>query len=393
MVVGLAAAVISIAAIPFSSTRNTPSRLLAAVTLLFLHVSACLAYYFYVKTAPADTALYYFNTRFASNDFALGTVFVAKLTQFLRFNLGGSYLECFFFFQGIGFWGVMFLMRSFQEIQLRMRSPESVLPLYLMFLPSIHFWTSAIGKDAPLFFAVSLCVWSALDWRRRIGFLLVAMLVMVLFRAHIALIAVVSLAVAATLHAHFSFGRKAALAFVTIASALLLAGSVENTIHVDVTSAGSLASFFDQQSEIAAGISGTTSVGNAPLPLRFFSLLFRPFFFDTGGLVGIIASLENVGSVLLFGYLMKNWRTIWSLANDVFFVKFCLSFAAILVILLTLVYYNVGLGLRERVMVFPPLLCVFVSRWAMPRATSPSRLHSRDFPRADLGVRIAGSRR
>jgi hypothetical protein len=363
----VAGVAISVAAVPFSSpVRLTTGRTLLTVALLGLHLAGCVGYYLYVQDASADTALYYFHTRFADTDFAVGTVFVAKLTQYLRFQLGGSYFECFVFFQSLGFWGVILLMRTFQEIHLKLGVSETLLPTYLLFLPSIHFWTSAIGKDAPLFLAVSLCVWSALNWRKRLIPFALALIIMVLFRAHIALIAVLSVAVAAFLQPGFSIGRKAALMGMTVVGGLLLAESVEQTISIDVTSASSFASFADRQSHIAESVGGTTSIGNVPLVIRFFSLLFRPLFFDAGGAAGMVSSMENVGSILLFVYLAKNWRSIRALAKQVFFLQFCITFAAILIVLLSYVYYNVGLGLRERVMVFPPLFCVFVASWAMP---------------------------
>ena len=389
MIVGLTGAAISVAALPFSSVRLTKGKILLAAALLGLHMAGCVGYYLYVQDASADTALYYFFTRYAQQDFAVGTVFVAKLTQYLRFQLGGSYFECFVFFQSLGFWGVILLMRSFQEIQQKIGASEMLLPTYLLFLPSIHFWTSAIGKDAPLFLAVSLCVWSALNWRKRLVPFALALVIMVLFRAHIALIAVLAVAVAAFLQPGFSIGRKAALMGLTVVGGLLLAESVEQTTSVDVTSASSFASFADRQSHIAESVTGTTSIGNAPLVVRFFSLLFRPLFFDAGGAAGLISSLENVGSILLFVYLARNWRSIRALARQVFFLQFCIAFSAILIVLLSFVYYNVGLGLRERVMVFPPLLCVFVASWAMPRV--PARVRSRFAP-AHAASTIAGTR-
>jgi len=282
----------------------------------------------------------------------------------------------------------MLLMRSFQEIRLKMRASEAAIPTYLLFLPSMHFWTSGIGKDAPLFFAVSLCVWSALDWRKRIVPFLFALAVMVMFRAHIALIAVLALAVAALLQPGFSAGRKIGLMIVCIAAGLMFAESVEQTTTVDVTKASTFVSFADRQSHIAKSVGGTTSIGHAPLIVRFFSLLFRPLFFDAPGVPGLISSMENVGSILMFVYLAKNWRSIRAVSKQVFFLHFCITFAAILIVLLSFAYYNIGLGLRERVMVFPPLFCLFVASWMMPRRAAGVR--SRPSP-VHVGGTVTGS--
>lgn len=368
MVVGMAGAIITVAALPFSSVRLSSGRMLLALSLLAMHLTACGVYFYYVQHNPADTTVYYFDKyHLNDNSFAFGTVFVTKLTQVLRKTFDGSYLECFILFQSVGFWGVMLLMRSFQEIHLKLGVPETSLPSYLMFLPSIHFWTSAIGKDAPLFFAVSICVWSALQWRNRLVPFALGLVVMILFRAHIALIAVMALAAAAVLHPGISFGRKIALLGVTMVGGLILAGTVESTIHVNVTDASSVATFLQDRNDIAAKVGGGTSIGDAPLYIRFLSLLFRPFFYDATNVPGYVASVENLGSVMLFAYFLKSWRSALFLARRVFFVEFCMVFAVILIVLLTLINYNIGLALRERVMIFPPLLCTFVALWALPR--------------------------
>jgi hypothetical protein len=370
MIVGLAGAVISVGALPVSSVKGTSGRTFLALGLLVLHLVACVAYYVYVQSNPADANAYYFDKlHYSSAPFALGTVFVGKITQVLRTNLGGSFLECFIFFQAIGFWGIMILMRTFQEIQFKMRVSETTLPYYLLFIPGIQFWTVAIGKDAPLFFAVSLCVWCLLELRKRLILFAVSLLVMVAFRAHIALIVMTSLAAAAFLHSKISFGRKAGLLGVALIGVALLASTVSATLNVDVTDTSSLENFLQEREDIAARIGGQTTIGDVSIPIRFLSLLYRPFFVDAGNWLGTIASFENVGSLLLTIYLVKNWRSVVFLTRRVFFARFCLILSIVLITLLALVYYNIGLGLRQRTMVLPALLSLFVALWAMPRAS------------------------
>lgn len=371
MIVGLAGAAITVAAIPISSVRLTTGRTLLALSLMVLHVAACVGYYFYVQHNPADTATYYFDRHhFGDDSFQFGMIFVIKATQVLKSWLGGSYFECFLFFQGIGFWGVMLLMRCLQEINHKMGAPQSTVQNYLLFLPSVHFWTVAIGKDGPLFFAVTLCIWAALNWKKRWVCFGLGLATMVLFRPHIALIVVMAVAAAAALHPAVSFGRKVALLTLTAVGGLILAGTIQSTFHVDVMSANSLATFVAERNDVASKVGGSTTFGNASLFIRFTSLLFRPLFFDARNFLGMVASIENLGSVLLFSYLLKNWGTLRVLSKRVFFIKFCAMLVLILIITLTAVNYNVGTGLRERVMVIPPLFCIFMALWVLPRRSA-----------------------
>jgi hypothetical protein len=341
-------------------------RLLAALSLMVLHLVAALWYYRYVQFNTADTYFYYYTpANFAHVGFGIGTVFVVKTTQFLKMDLGATYLDCFMMFQAFGFWGLMILMRLFQEIHIKTQTPESVLPIYLLFLPSIHFWTGAIGKDAPLLFAVCLSTWAVMNLSNRMIAFLTGLLVMVLFRAHIAMITVVALAVAALMHGRMTIGRKAMLLIVLVAGAGVLVNAVNSSLTIDVTSAGSVSNFFTERDNIAATATGGTSIGNAAFPIRLFTLLFRPLFIDAGGLLGFVTSLENLGSIALFGFLIIQRKTVRALYKRVFFVRYTLAMSIILILLLALINYNVGLGLRQRVMIMPPLFALLVATWAL----------------------------
>lgn len=368
MVVGLAGVVLSLAALWMISARATTGRIFMAVGMLLLHGAATVGYYAYTAHNGGDAVWYYYDWyHWESRPFSLGTMAALQFTQLLRRDLGASYIGCYIFFQSVGFWGIMLLMRSFQEIHEKLRVEESSLPSYMLFLPSMYFWTSGIGKDALLFFAISLCIWSVISFRRRILFFGFSLVVMILFRAHIAMAVVASIAGAAFFHRGISAGRKFVLLTLAFVAAGSLVGSVRATINVDVTDPNSINTFLERRGAIPVSATGATAVRDAPVIVRLVSLLFRPFFFDANGVFGVITSVENVGSILLFLYLIRNWRTMRMLASRVFFIEFCVFFSVVLIALLTLVYYNVGLGVRERVMVFPPLFCVFVAQWAMLR--------------------------
>jgi len=342
-----------------------------SVAMLLLHGAASFAYYTYAKHNGGDAPWYYYDPyNWGNRPFALGTMAILQFTQYLRRSLGASYTDCYIFYQSIGFWGIMLLMRAFDEIHQKLHIKNTTLSFYMLLTPSMYFWTSGIGKDAPLFFAVSLCVWSILAFRRRIPAFGLSIVVMILFRAHIALVVVTALAAAAFFHRGITTGRKIGLLALTSVAAIALVGSVRATVQVNVMDPNSISSFFQQRGDLSVSTTGATAVRNAPIVVRLLSLLFRPFFFDANGIFGIISSLENLGSILLFGYLILHWRAMKALARQVFFIEFCIFFAVILITLLTLVYYNVGLGIRERVMIFPPLFCAFVAQWGILRVRS-----------------------
>jgi hypothetical protein len=237
----------------------------------------------------------------------------------------------------------------------------------LLFLPSVNFWTTAVGKDAPLFFAISLCTWAMLRLRQRLVYAAIALGIMMLFRAHIALMAAAALALASLIGAQVSIGRKIGLMTVAGLGGWLALNAVQNTLGVDAMSASAVNDFLNEQNRVYATVGGGTSLGNAPWLVRVVSLLFRPFFFDSRGILGLIASVENVGVLAAFLYLTFYWRDVAFLSRRVLFIRFVLLFAVIILLSLTLVYYNIGLGLRQRVMAYPMVYSLLVALWSMRR--------------------------
>lgn len=364
--VSLLGIILSVAAIPFGLRASASSRLLLLISLLVVHVAASTAYYFYAQSNPADASLYFYDTAgMARFGFGFGTIFTVHMVDFLRGLLGGTFFDYFLLFQSFGFWGIVLLARCLEETQKNFRVPPTRLSYLVLFLPGMHFWTSAIGKDAPLFLAVSLAVWSAMWLSRRWVFFALAIVIMLLFRPHVALITTMSVAIAAILDVRSSAGTKIALVGVAVVGAVIIAGTVQNTLTVDVTSAQSISEFFERQQDISHTIGGSTNVADASFAFRMFSLLFRPLFLDASGIFALVSSFENLLFIFVIGFLLINWRETFRLFRSVFFLRFALVYTVFMAILLTLVYYNVGLGVRQKMMMVPALFTFFITQWAV----------------------------
>lgn len=372
--VGFLGILLSLAALPFSSVRLTSGRILLFGALLIVHIATTVTFYLYAQTNPSDTTLYYFDDmgmRYES--FQFGTIFTVKFVQFLREMMGGSNLDYFFLFQTTGFWGIVVLMRVFDEIRIETGNSRPVLYGALLFLPGIHFWTSAIGKDGFLFFAASMAIWSLMKIRRRFAFFALSITVMVLFRPHIALIAVVALAIAAFFNRRFGLLTKGSLLAVALIGAAIVAMTIESTFRVSVTNAESISEFIASKNETFETIEGNTAVHGAGFPFKLFSLLFRPLFLDAEGIFALVASIENLILLLIIAFILIRWRSRNGLEHLNLALKFAFSFAALTAIALALVYYNVGLGLRQKTMIMPALLVLFVARTSAFRVRLPVR--------------------
>ena len=294
-VIGLFGVLLGLLALPFAFVRHRRLQIIVFLALLLVHAASSIAYYWYAESNPADSSLYFYPTKYLLRmDTAPGTIFTIHLVDALKSVFGGTYLDHFLMFQAVGFWGIAFMLRIFDELAVEIEVPPTALVGAILFLPSVHFWTSAIGKDAPLFLGVSIAVWSSLRLRSRLPFLGIAFMIMTAFRPHVALVAAISLALAAAFGRSTTVQAKVGLLILGLVGMVITAGTVETSLQVDVSSPGSISSFVERQQAVNEEVGGGTSVRDASFPVRLLSLLFRPLFFDASGPMALIASIENV---------------------------------------------------------------------------------------------------
>lgn len=365
-IVSFFALILSLLALLLMSQRKTPQKMAFGFLLLCLHISATILYFTSAKASHSDASIYYFDPwHFNSKPwYALSTTFIIHITQFLKNHLNATYFDCFMLFQVAGFAGIMILARTFEEIHARVGAGDTTISKCLLLLPTIHYWTSAIGKDGILFLAITLCTWSALNLSRRFLWFGLAVLIMVSTRVHIALIVVAALSVAASFYPRLSLGRRLGLLAPAAIALGTLALVVRTSLGVNLASADSITNFFAQASagwELAAG---NASIYGDSYPMKLASLLVRPMFLDARNLLGVVASIENLFVLAIILTCAVRWRYLLELYKNVLFIRFALCLTIGLILLIAIGNYNVGLGLRQRTMFFPPLLSMFVAVWA-----------------------------
>ena len=377
---GLFGVYLSTLAFFFSPLERTQNRVLMLFVAWILHLAATLVYYDYFLTHAADAQGYYNDPHhFYEKGVALGTWWVIFVVQSLKRLVGGTFLDYFLLFQAFGFWGVAIVMRTIEEIyaRFRVKPPDAI--FIICWLPGIHFWTSSIGKDGFLFLACSLAVWGAMAPRSRWLALATAFVIMLLFRAHIAFVAVIASAGATFLNKRKTLVQWLAMGILCVAVAVTIP-TLKRAVFVDVTSAQSVSDFLETYSDATRRAGGGSALF-APFPVRMLSLFFRPLFFDTREMFGVVSSFENVAMIFIIGTVAWNWRTVKGMSSQIFAVRFWLLFFVVLSLFLTFLYYNVGLGLRHRTMFMPALIALFATvfaagkgRRAAAHAASPSAM-------------------
>jgi hypothetical protein len=367
---GLVGIAISLAGFRFARAFDSRMRLVLFLVLLLEHIGAAIAYHFYAQEFGGDVTLYYNDPMgLYGHATGLSTVFVINFVQFLKSYFGGSILDHMLLFQAMGFWGILFILRAFDDIHEELGQPTFNRLYLLLFLPGLHYWTSAIGKDAPVFLGVAMCTWAAFRLQARYLIFGAGVAVLLLVRPHIALLALIALALTLLLGRNTSLMMRVGLGVVVLAGIGSVIGLVEDTVSgLSLSNTDSMSQFLESKSQVSEESGADLAITGASFPVKLFSLLFRPFFIDATGMFGYVASLENVVLLMLILTLVRRFRTALGVTRSAMFARFAIFFAAMLIFLLALVNYNVGLGLRQKMMMMPALLVFFMAVMAVRAA-------------------------
>lgn len=367
--VGWAGIILGFAAVLLVARReHGVGRLALALALAVVQTASAVYFYYWAQSNTSDAPMYYYDLwDFYHRGFGLSTQFVIWMVQSLKMWFGGSYLDYFLLFQAAGTWGVVFLMKTFEDVFRQAGTSVPSWLLLLLFLPGIHFWTAFIGKDGFLFLGASITGWAAGNVRSRWLAFGIGLLIMMAFRPHIAVLAAASLATAIMLDKQTSILPKVALGSLALVGLVVAAATVRSTFQLDITSAEAVSDYLTMQSEAGQRVEGTTNVANSPFLIKVLSLLFRPLFFDAAGVPALIASLENLILVFVFAYFFYHVRWLVALFKHLLLIRFSVIFSLLLITLLSMVYYNVGLGLRQKMMMMPAVLTIFAALVATSR--------------------------
>jgi hypothetical protein len=165
--------------------------------------------------------------------------------------------------------------------------------------------------------------------------------------------------------------RIGAIGFALIC-VIFVGRTVQSSLQIDLSSVGSIASYVETQTSVASTASSNEELVSMSYPAKLASLLFRPLFLDASGLFGLVASVQNLFMLFAAFVLVRETR-VW---RQMFLASLAIRYATIylfgMILLLTLMYYNVGLGLRQREMFTPALYLIFGALFCHWRYTSPA---------------------
>ena len=341
------------------------------ILLLIYHTGMSVFYYFTQGWPPLDTANYYQSAAGLSSisNLQVGRDYVSLiLYPFVRY-LYLSFFSGFMLFSIISYLGLLFFYITLKEM-LPDNNQESKFLNLIIFLPGLNIWTAPIGKEAIVFLAIMMIIYSLIKLPQRIFFFGLGSLALALIRPHVFVMIILALLMSLVSFAKTRPLQK--LVFISLLFILLIPGyslllqrTELQTINLDTAQ-----EFIEERGVNWGGGSGV-DIQNYNSVFKLFTYLYRPLFVDSHGVTMVLASCENL-IYLLITWQMLSFKFLKFIRNErSLFLSFNLLFFLIGAVLMSHTEGNLGTAMRHKIMIMPSLLAL----WLIYRAkTQPVAL-------------------
>lgn len=339
--------------------------------LYFWHTLFSIVYAVYVVNAGGDSVGYYTRSLHHDAVFSLGTGGIVFFTSFLTQDFGLSFIGCAMVYNIFGFIGLLAFDASLRKVTYNKSRNIQLLATVIVFLPSVSFWSSGIGKDAISFMAVGLVLFSALNLRKHLILMVIAIILMLLVRPHIAGLLVMGLSISFMLQKGLPLIFRFTLGGISIGVLAVLIPFALNYAGLDENAdAAQLSEYIDKRQGYNVKGGGGIDISSMSLPMQMFTYMFRPLPYEAHSISALFASLDNILLLYLFvlgfySLIKKRLSAELELHNRTF--MWCYAFVAWIILAMTTA--NLGIAMRQKWMIVPILIFLLISVIGYERRT------------------------
>ncbi|MEZ8270390.1 hypothetical protein AB6C54_10145 [Vibrio splendidus] len=330
------------------------------IGLYFYHTMFCVVYFIYSHLNASDSNMYFYSTSLdvELTSFKVGTTFVRYFVRFFHY-LDFSKFGVFLVFNFIGFVGLVLYYSALKSVTLNSSSRVKILVILSIFLPSISFWSSAIGKDAISFLAVGLALYSAVNFNSRILLFICALILMLLVRPHMAGVMIIAILVSIVLQKEIAVIPRFFIGSIGLVVAVIMIPFALNYAGLD-QNASNIESYIETRQGYNQQGGGGIDISSMSLPEKMFTYLARPLPFEAKSITQLLASLDNmlILYILLMGVVSRlKSKKLKLIGNRVFMWWY----TGASWVILSMTTSNLGIAVRQKWMFVPILTFLLIS--------------------------------
>ncbi|MDO5509769.1 MAG: hypothetical protein Q4F57_03645 [Weeksellaceae bacterium] len=349
--------------------------------LWMYHLILATGFYFYILTFGGDSYSYWYFTQHYTYEQTLlsfqktgSSTFLLRLINYYPANL----LDLSFFtgtmiYATLGYWGFLYLVLSIKELFPLYRQLHrikivniSIFPI-MLFLPNLHFWSSGVGKDSVVFFAVCMFIYGVLQPFKRWYLILIAAIISYGIRPHMTLFLFSGFGAAYILLSKIPMYQKVMIIMIAGVAFFPLLGKVLEFAKIEEASIEAFSDFSQNKAGALSRTAGSAvNLAALPYPLQVLTFLFRPLFFDANNIFALFSSIENVIWITLTVNFIRN-KPMMVFRKSNFAILGAFLYWLIGALAFAPVMGNLGIIIRERNMMLPAFLLFSIAGLAQTK--------------------------
>jgi hypothetical protein len=328
--------------------------------LYLWHTLFCVLYIWYSLRFGSDAIAYYDNAMMQEFEVSAGTDFVTYLVSLCIDSFDLSLICTFLVFNILGSVGLIFFDVALYEGSRESFFFNKEIRTVIVFLPSISYWSSAIGKDVFSFLSLGITLWAVGALSKRWGYVVVGVGLMYLVRPHIAVIMVMAFALSVLFCKSISNVKKILILLIVSPVVIFL---LDVGLEYSGVAGGTIGDLLDYvQSRQSINLDGVSSIDISEMNIFevILSYMFRPLFGEVKSYIYLAGAIENTILIFFFSYgililFMARWRELEMGSAYLFIYSFILCFV------LSATTANLGLAMRQKWMFIPVFMYLILS--------------------------------
>jgi hypothetical protein len=340
--------------------------------LLLWHIIIGTGYIFYINTSGGGDAYAYWNIP-KNGDWSTvlniikggspsGYIFL--INYFPAKTLQLSFFTGSMIYMILGYAAFVFLYKVIKEnipnywLLKKVRVLGIPIFPYFLFLPNINFWTAGLGKDTLIFLSIVFFIYALKDFKKRLGYIIVSVLLSLFIRPHILLFLLLAYGLSIVFDARIKMYNKIFLYAVFIGIFLTLMPYVMNFANVESLDTNAIESYASKKASSLStreNIASAIDISSYPYPLKVITFLFRPLFIDMPTLFGEAISVENFIFLIFFIKVLLR-KPLSGFYKGNLTTKTLIFFFIIGSLVFPLVLGNLGIIIREKT----PFILMFI---------------------------------
>ena len=333
-----------------------------AIVLWAWHTLFCILYAFLVSSSGGDATFYFTQALNGAREFKFGTNIVINITRLLNTTIGFDFLSTSIIFGTFGAIGLIALDKAIFETVRFKSSLVQTFGNLIIFLPSLNFWSAGLGKDSLVFMGTGLFLWAVQKLNTRVLIILLAVLIVMLIRPHVAIFYMGALIIGIFLSSKFHKSLKTLFLISTAIALYFLFPLVSNYVGLGqgVTTTNIELLLEKRQQSNWAGGSSIDIASMNPVQ-RMFTYSFRPFIFESRSAFELLSAIDNL--VILGVFLLVVFKGVGILSTGLTYTvnnRMVLIFIILSVwVILSQITANLGIAQRQKWMFIPALFILF----------------------------------